>query len=118
VPQCFSTCRAAVDRNAPFGDQVKAVRSSFVVPEKGDFTRLREVTAALELPAAWSRAVRFRSATLSFSARNLVLWTDFSGPDPEAGDPTLSAALGTVAGGSAQGIPHSRTFSVRLDLGL
>jgi len=115
--QCFGTCRAAVDRNTPPEEQVKAVRSNDVVPEKGDFTRLREVTAALDLPVALTRALRLRSATLSVSGRNLALWTNFNGPDPEAGDPNLNSTLWSAAGGSAVGIPQSRTFSVRLDVG-
>ncbi len=115
--QCLLTCRAAVDRDTPLEQQVKAVRFGDVVPEKGDFTRLREVTAALDLPASLTRAMRLGSATLSVSARNLALWTDFGGPDPEAGDPNLFSVLWSVAGGSAVGIPQNRTFSVRLDVG-
>jgi len=121
VLQCLLTCRAVVDRNTPFEQQVKAVRFGDVIPEKADFTRLREVTAALDLPVALTRAMHLRSATLSVSARNLALWSDFSGPDPETGDPNLNSVLWNVAGGGGGGgqvgIPHSRTFSVRLDVG-
>jgi len=119
--QCLGTCRAYVDRTSPPEDQVKAVQSwlaGVTVPEKGDFTRLREVTVALDLPVALTRPMRLRAATLSVSARNLALWTDFSGPDPEAADPNLLSNLWNAAGGSAVGIPQGRTFSVRLDVGL
>ncbi len=118
--QCFGTCRAVVDPSTPLEEQAKAVhaQSTGALPEKGDFTRLREVTAALDLPVALTRAMRLRYATLSVSARNLALWTDFGGPDPEAGNPNFLSNLWNAAGGSAAGIPQSRTFSLRLDLGL
>jgi TonB-linked SusC/RagA family outer membrane protein len=117
--QCLGTCRAVVDPSTPLEEQAKAVhaQSNGAVPEKGDFTRLREVTTALDLPMALTRAMRLRAATVSVSARNLALWTGFSGPDPEAGNPNFFSNLWNAAGGSAAGIPQSRTYSVRLDVG-
>jgi hypothetical protein len=111
--QCRAgVCRALVDPSTPLVEQAQA----FPQPEPGDFTRLREVTAAVELPGRLVRALRVRSATLAVSARNLALWSDFSGPDPESaspapgGSPTLSS--------TAAGIPQGRSWMLRLDLGL
>lgn len=111
-----NTCRAAVDRNAPLEDQARARRFAYSI-EKGDFTRLREVAVALDLPATLTHAVHLRQGTVVFSARNLALWSDFSGADPEVGDPGLVLS-NVVGGGRATGIPLGRVFSVRLDVGL
>jgi TonB dependent receptor len=116
--QCAnSRCRAAVDRSTPLAEQAERVAQmlgggTFVEP--GDFTRLREVAVALDLPGALTRALRLRSATLSVAGRNLALWTDFTGPDPES----ASDAAVAGPGGIADGIPQSRLWVVRLDLGL
>jgi hypothetical protein len=105
-----------VDPSTPLEEQARA--QAGVTPEKGDFTRLREVTAALDLPPGLVRALRVRSATLSLSARNLALWTAFSGPDPESAAPagSLTSASGRLSG-LASGIPQSRSWTLRLDLG-
>jgi TonB-linked SusC/RagA family outer membrane protein len=106
-------CRAAVDPSTPLAEQAAAVVASSAPPiEPGDFTRLREVTASLDLPAGLVRAVRLRSATLSVAVRNLALWKSFSGPDPE------SAPVSGWQGGTASEIPQSRSWVFRLDLGL
>jgi TonB-dependent starch-binding outer membrane protein SusC len=119
--QCdFSSCRDVVDPSTPLQDQAQARYESIVsaTPEPGDFTRLREVTAAFDLPVGLARALRVRSATLAISVRNLALWTDFGGPDPESavvGD--TQGGFTTVSGGTANGIPQARTWALRLDLG-
>ncbi|HKT58955.1 MAG TPA: TonB-dependent receptor, partial [Gemmatimonadales bacterium] len=122
VNQCYTACRAVVDPTSPLADQAKAAAlnaapspaqpgAQYTLLEPGDFTRLREVTAALDLPVGVARALRVSSATLSLSARNLALWSGFSGPDPE------SASVNGVNGGQALGIPQGRSWALRLDLG-
>lgn len=97
-------CRERVDPTTPLDQQARAVVSGakHTFFEPGDFTRLREVTIAADLPERLVRALRRRSATMSLAARNLALWTDYSGPDPES--PGIS-------------IPQSRSWTLRLDLG-
>jgi TonB-linked SusC/RagA family outer membrane protein len=48
--------------------------------ENGGFVRLREVTLSYTFPLNF---VGMKSATLSLTGRNLKLWTDYSGVDPE-----------------------------------
>lgn len=115
-------CRAIVDPGTPLAEQALAAAASSTAPpgaglaawtfiEPGDFTRLREITAAVDLPTAVVGAVRMRSGTVSLSARNLALWTDFSGGDPE------SAFVSGIRGVNASGIPQARSYTIRLDLG-
>jgi hypothetical protein len=114
--QCVhGTCRALVDPSTSLAEQAQTLSASSIaygIPEPGSFTRLREVTAALDLPPGVARALRVRSATFALSARNVALWTKFGGPDPESA--TVSGAIGGVAAG----IPQGRTWTFRLDLGL
>lgn len=103
--QCFSgQCRGAVDPAASFGEQAEAVAvrggAGYAFIESGDFTRLREFSAALELPGSLARAVKARSATLTLAGRNLALWSDFGGGDPEVSD----------------GVRQGRSWMLRMDL--
>ncbi len=114
--------RAAVDPTAPLEEQAKVIATymgaptgqsgaayTFMAP--GDFIRLREASVAFELPDAWVRAARLSSATVSLSGRNLALWTDFTGADPESARPYR------YQGGVAATVPQARNWIVRVDLG-
>jgi hypothetical protein len=52
--------------------------------ENGQFWRLREVSGTLTLPNAVAARIRARDASLTLSARNLHLWTNYTGADPES----------------------------------
>ncbi|HEX3866327.1 MAG TPA: hypothetical protein VHV78_06215, partial [Gemmatimonadaceae bacterium] len=55
--------------------------------ENGQFWRLREISAAYMLPTVVSsRVLRSRDAQLVFSARNLHVWTKYTGVDPESSE--------------------------------
>jgi len=62
---------------------VNDTRDAFL--ERGDFIRLREVSATYTLPTAFNRALRgyVTGANVTLASQNLALWTDYSGPDPE-----------------------------------
>lgn len=117
--QCaeMSGCLPLLEAGTPLPKQAEALAagtsfSGYPFLESGDYTRLREVIVALDLPPVLVRFVRLRSATASLSGRNLALWTDFSGADPESsGIP--SAAYFNVIGG----IPQGRTWAIRVDVG-
>ena len=52
--------------------------------QKGDFIRLREISARYEVPERFfSRIGGMRSLSLNVSARNIARWTDYRGLDPE-----------------------------------
>ncbi len=58
--------------------------------EKGDFVRLREVSATYTVPDTWmARVSRYtKGASLTFAVQNVKLWTDYSGADPEINSQT------------------------------
>jgi len=51
--------------------------------QKADFLRFRELSVSYTLPQNVAGMFRASSATVTFSGRNLALWTDYLGPDPE-----------------------------------
>lgn len=58
--------------------------------EDATHTRLREVSLAYTFNQEWVRKIGFRSIDLRVSGRNLKLWTDYTGFDPET---TLGGSL-------------------------
>jgi TonB-linked SusC/RagA family outer membrane protein len=105
-------CREAVDKSTPLAVQAPIVaRGNFDALEPGDFTRLREVTLAVDLPARLARGIRARTGTLSISGRNLAFWSATDGPDPETSRLTGVQSWGNI------GIPLGKTWTVRFDLG-
>ena len=83
-----NNCRAIHDPKAPLRDQARALIAGTALGsywEKGDFVRLREVSATYELPKSVASLMRARTALLVASGRNLWIWTkEFSGADPES----------------------------------
>jgi hypothetical protein len=107
-------CRGAYDPHSSLEEQAQNIMNLY--PGPVDFTRLREITAAVTLPSAVTRALHVSTSTIALSARNLALWTSFRGLDPESRPLVGNMATTDVLG--AIGIPQSRTWTVRFDLGL
>jgi TonB-linked SusC/RagA family outer membrane protein len=78
--------------------------------ENGQFWRLREVAGTLTLPNAVAARIRARDASLTLSARNLHLWTNYTGADPES-----NYATGDTQSDFATTSPP-RYFILRLNL--
>lgn len=86
----FRLCRALIDPATPLDDQARAV-ASLLHPsqtvwgymERGDFWKLREVSVRFELPDAITSRLGSSRASLTLTGRNLGVWTDYTGMDPE-----------------------------------
>jgi len=86
----FRLCQALIDPATPLGDQARAV-ASLLHPsqtvwgymERGDFWKLREVAVRFELPDAVTSRLGSSRASLTLTGRNLGVWTDYTGMDPE-----------------------------------
>ena len=88
-----NNCSGLINPEASLEEQARVVlvrqhasRSVAGFLEDGDFIRLREVGLTFSAPQEWAaRAFRGRSLVATLAARNLgVLWTKYSGVDPEA----------------------------------
>lgn len=62
---------------------VNDVRDAYI--EKGDFVRLREISATYTVPSALAKRLGgvVDGASITFAMQNVKLWSDYSGPDPE-----------------------------------
>jgi hypothetical protein len=87
-------CRGAIDPTASLFEQARATavrnaslgRTQAGFVEDASFIRFREVALNVSAPEAWAQRI-FRGSALSatLSARNIKLWTNYSGIDPESG---------------------------------
>lgn len=112
-------CLALLDKSSSLADQAEGwrqFRSTNNSPvAKGDFVRLREVSATIDLPARMLTMARLRTGSLSISARNPKLWTAFPGADPESSFMTGATSREKSA---SENMPQSRSWMLRFDLGL
>jgi TonB-linked SusC/RagA family outer membrane protein len=99
--QCNSSplsCRETQDPTAPLDQQARAIAKTYgsvvdgVVNKSGagyfingQFWKWREASAVVQLPSRLNRLMRAESGSnIVFAARNLHLWTKFTGLDPES----------------------------------
>ena len=85
------TCFDETSTDASLEHQARNVAQRYKSPtttygywENGQFWRFREFGATLTMPRALNTALRARDASLSFTARNLKVWTAYTGTDPES----------------------------------
>ncbi len=85
----FNTCQEMNDRSMSLADQARAL-SRFMGTvdgyiEDASFTRLAEVSLTLNAPQSWIARLggRAEAISLTIGGRNLGLWTDYTGFDPE-----------------------------------
>jgi len=81
--------------------------------EDASFVRLRELSVAWTMPAAWSKHVGARSASLVLAGRNLFTSTSYTGLDPEG---ALTGQT-RIDQQDLFTLPPPRTVSLRLDVG-
>lgn len=116
-----NNCQGAVDTKAPLATQAAAVavrehpsRTQAGFMEKADFVRFRELSVVYRLGQTWaSRLIKANSFDVVFSARNLGLWSNYSGIDPESN--YFGGARGTVS--DFQTAPPPTYFTLRFNLG-
>ena len=115
-----NNCAGLIDRNSPLFEQARTVMvrqhpsaSAGGFIEDGDFIRFRELSLSFTAPDEWAgRVFRGRSLTTTLAARNLgVVWTKFSGVDPEAFGTTGDAPS------SFQAFAPPTYYTLRLSLG-
>ena len=118
--QSRGNCRGLTDRSASLQEQARVValrenpsqtQAGFIEP--ADFVRWRELSLTYTPSPRVAAALRSRTASLTFSARNLTLWTRYTGIDPES-DYNQFGDLPT----DFQTSPAPSYFTLRLTLGL
>jgi len=85
------SCKEISSVDVPLWRQARAVANRFVPAttqtgyiEKNDFTRIREVTGTYNFsPTFMKKYVRASGGSFTFGVRNVALWSDWTGVDPE-----------------------------------
>ncbi len=62
--------------------------------EDGSYVRLRELSLSYSMPAKWLGKTPFSGINVGVNTRNLLLWTKYSGIDPETNLSGVSNSLG------------------------
>ncbi|MBK8647855.1 MAG: TonB-dependent receptor [Gemmatimonadetes bacterium] len=112
------SCKATSSHDATPYEQARAIAQRFKTPqttagymEDVTFTRIRELSATYNVESAWAqRLLKAQSVGLVFAVRNLAVFTDWTGVDPEQnyGEANLQQTLLTA------GPPRYFTFRVNL----
>jgi TonB-dependent starch-binding outer membrane protein SusC len=105
------------DPNASLEDQARAVASKFLGTNAGyiedaSFTRLRELSLTFNAPQAWAGSLGASRVGFTVSGRNLGLWTDYSGLDPEIS----SAGQGNFTAQEFLSQPPTRLWTARVNV--
>lgn len=75
-------------------------RPSSRIIEDGSFLRLKTVSIGYDLPASMLRAAKIKAVRMNFAAQNLLVWTNYSGPDPEVSTYRSNNPANSPFGGS------------------
>lgn len=119
----FGACVGTTFRDASFAEQAANVaRGSAALRktrwgyfEDGSFTRLRELSLTYSLPSSLTNMLKFGSASVTLSGRNLALWSAYSGTDPEVQTaPEMAEAAATY---DDTGVPAPGYWLLRINLG-
>ena len=124
----FANCREDNDPTAPLVDQSAVIAYQKTVAsgapshagfiQKGDFTKVREISATFTLPQVVSNRLGMRSSSLTLAGRNLATWKKYRGADPEI-QYSQQFGQGNTNFGSTDFLTQApfRQVVARLDLG-
>ncbi len=109
-----------IDPSAPLDRQARCAAfqkpgtesTNFGYFEPTDYWRLREMAVTWRVPERWVSALpKFRTSTITLSGRNLKLWSDFTGVDPET-----TSSVGNTQD-EFQITPPLQTWTLRFNFG-
>lgn len=84
--------------------------------QDGDFIRLRELSATFNLPQSIAARFGASAASLSVGARNLKLWSDYGGHDPEVlAQATRNTGVDTFEREDFLTVPQPRRWVAKLN---
>lgn len=101
---------------AVFGDNVSNGSAAPISEnvEKGDFLRLRNVTLGYKLPAEILSRAKISSLRVYGNINNALLFTNYSGTDPEV---STNGNLNTAPGVDRNSVPMPRTYTLGINIG-
>ena len=96
-------------RSVALRDNAARTQAGFI--EDAHFVRWRELSVTYAAPSKIAARLRAESASLTFAARNLHVWTPYTGVDPESSYGSLDVP------NDFQTAPPPTYFTLRLNLG-
>ncbi|TMI65065.1 MAG: TonB-dependent receptor [Bacteroidetes bacterium] len=84
--------------------------------EDGSFLRLNNVTLGYTFPTKWISNLQMTKLRLYATIYNAVLWTKYSGYDPEVSATRNSSYTALTPGVDYSGYPKSRTFTLGINV--
>lgn len=122
--QCvLGTAQASNVKGTSLAEQAACVASSGAdgvydnrgLISAGSFIRFRELSLTYVAPDRFAHQLRARTLSITLSARNLALWTHFTGGDPETAPLFFNSGWAYSLGG---GFPAAQYWLARVNLGL
>lgn len=113
--RCIFRCQALYDPSTPFAEQAEAILAgglTLTSVQDATYTKLREISLRLEMPASWARMLGGSRMHVSLAGRNVATWTDYGGLDPE----TTSLPWIPLANVDDAAPPLPRRFIARIEL--
>jgi TonB-linked SusC/RagA family outer membrane protein len=89
--------------------------------EKADFVKLRDVSLTYTVPRQWANRGGVESASITVAGRNLAMWTDYTGLDPEVNGYSNNLLRGSGASSQfaridAYSAPMMRRYTVQFNV--
>jgi TonB-linked SusC/RagA family outer membrane protein len=114
----FSNCKSVSDSTASLDEQAAAVAkaangTSYGYIQPAGFTKLRELSATINLPSRFASRANFSNVAFTIAGHNLKTWTKYKGYDPEVQGTSGTTANFTTVDFLTQ--PPLRTWTARLD---
>ncbi len=95
-----------------YGDAMDNFRPSTFTIEDGSYLRLKDVALSYSLPRAACKKLKISDLTISLTGSNLLLWSHYSGYDPEVNTSDTAVITGLDDGA----FPKSRTWGIGVNL--
>ena len=80
--------------------------------EKADFIKLREISVSYDLPSRWVHSFGADGMSITLAGRNLAVWSDYSGADPEVN----IGGASTFTRGESNSVPMMRRLVATLNV--
>jgi hypothetical protein len=120
TPSRYGT-RCSFDRTCSLAQQAIAMQAMTGTAGGGGYihqssaVRLNELSVTYNIPTVWTqRLLRGSSASVTLAGRNLALWTNYPGADP---DVNTQSTLNDVTTDNGLGLSQPRNWVLRLNLG-
>lgn len=91
-----------------YGDPMDNFRPSTFTVEDGSYIRFKDLSLAYNLPKPACKKLKIQSLAVSLNASNLLLWTNYTGFDPEVNTSDTAVITGLDNGA----FPKSRVFGI------